>query len=1396
MQIARVSGCCRYAVSLWVAGSALAAAAAAARAAATPPSPPRLLLHLPFDGSPDAEFAANGQLKTSYLHAAYRPGVRAQGAEFGSERFPAGLLVRCKGMLDKARGSLEFWYMPLWNPADPTQQGIPRVLFTDEKPPGAMGHFWALLSRGVLLFGLQGQKAASVSAPIHRWRPETWHHVAVTWDGETGIRLFLDGEMAAEQALRWRLPPSELLYLGSDRFGGCRAGGLFDELRLYDRALTATEVELAFIHNLAAERAPAVLEPAPPALRPPHPARLTFQATFDNIVEAQTAAGNARPLVAEGVRFAPGLFGQALAAAGGLNLAYDFTKNLSRDEGAISFWACAMPDKRPWRAVLVSDELFGGDPQRDSPGALALWLERDAANLGIFTLWPLRSQLPLVRWDERDWHHFAACWRRGEQATFYINGIEAGRATESQAVWAADPAERLYVGSVAGNAPGCALIDDLRFYDGPLTRDEVQKQASQLVLPFVLELSRSLYMRGQAADLVARFYNTTSSEAKAKVLVRVLAPGGKAVHSVEAPLEVPARGWSRLRMPLTADALSAEGLYEVVTSCEGRVTCPRCQFLVVAPPAGGSAPRGPDAAPKFEYVTAVECAKQASPDLFCETGGSRVARSEAGAYREAGGYPDARFAYRFRVTRTDVPHVAVVTYPADRARSAEIIMTSRRYPASRDVATGYFVQRAASAAPRMVELPLYFWPRELENSIMFRTLVSGEPAACAKITVRQIVGGLPPAPIEAPSEGGRTLGVHWEDPSVPVQFGATGLRPPEVYESFRRLLEYLKFTGQNLLCYPVMWHRGLLYPAEAESFRLGIGAERHCAGWLEQVLHLCEQAGVQFVPEVIFDDAVALSSVFSAHTIDAVAGGTTSARMVSWDDTLTRGDAGDPPRYNPLHPAVRAALLDRMTEIAERYSASPALAGVSLVLGPEQSTWFGSIQCGYDDQTVADFAREAKFELPPECRTGPTRFSERARWLIANKYDLWISYRCRRLRQLYVDLASRVQSKRPDLKLYLTVGLPDGASPHPLMNLTALADRIASLDTLYREAGLDVSLYKDRPTNLVLRRVVYPTDDRYLVYRFAAGGPSPATALARDLAFSSESSAPYAGFGRLALAVAYRPFESTIGALQPLRAHWWPEHPARASAPTPSGREFLEPCAQGLANLDALSLTLGSTSLATAGHEETLREFARAYRALPAEPFATVAGMADPVCVRELQRADGRFFYLVNRASFPVDAYVALSGAEVRLRDLAAAADLTLPLVQKRALPAALPPDFVSEHALADDEGPLPKDPEATQEVTGALLQVRLEPFQLRSYRIETSGAAITYAAARAPAAERLRLAQRIASARDLIAHSNAPVEAVAAARLTLDLVERAWRKHELARVAALLDSYPLERLR
>ena len=188
--------------------------------------------------------------------------------------------------------------------------------------------------------------------------------------------------------------------------------------------------------------------------------------------------------------------------------------------------------------------------------------------------------------------------------------------------------------------------------------------------------------------------------------------------------------------------------------------------------------------------------------------------------------------------------------------------------------------------------------------------------------------------------------------------------------------------------------------------------------------------------------------------------------------------------------------------------------------------------------------------------------------------------------------------------------------------------------------------------------------------------------------------------------------------------------------------------------------------------------------------------MCDPVCAREFAGADGRTFYLVNRASVPVDAYVAFSAKDVKLRDFAAATDVALPYADKRELPAMLPKEFVSEHLLPDEEGPGLGDVKDRPVVTGALLHVRLEPHQLRSYRVLTPGAQLHYAACEVPEALRTRLAQRIESAKTLVANSHGAVDVQAAARATLDLVLRAWRKGEVTRVEHLLDSYPLARLR
>jgi hypothetical protein len=73
-----------------------------------------------------------------------------------------------------------------------------------------------------------------------------WHHVAATYDS-LAIRLFVDGKLAGEFDVHGNLPATNsALYIGTKRSGapaGDYFAGLLSDVRLYDRALTAGEVE-------------------------------------------------------------------------------------------------------------------------------------------------------------------------------------------------------------------------------------------------------------------------------------------------------------------------------------------------------------------------------------------------------------------------------------------------------------------------------------------------------------------------------------------------------------------------------------------------------------------------------------------------------------------------------------------------------------------------------------------------------------------------------------------------------------------------------------------------------------------------------------------------------------------------------------------------------------------------------------------------------------------------------------------------------------------------------------------------------------------------------------------------------------------------------------------------
>ena len=73
---------------------------------------------------------------------------------------------------------------------------------------------------------------------------DKWHHLAMTYNGKT-LRVYCDGKMCAEKAVgKPRVSVKGILMLGerADKRGGFLLPGLLDEVRIYNRALTAEEI--------------------------------------------------------------------------------------------------------------------------------------------------------------------------------------------------------------------------------------------------------------------------------------------------------------------------------------------------------------------------------------------------------------------------------------------------------------------------------------------------------------------------------------------------------------------------------------------------------------------------------------------------------------------------------------------------------------------------------------------------------------------------------------------------------------------------------------------------------------------------------------------------------------------------------------------------------------------------------------------------------------------------------------------------------------------------------------------------------------------------------------------------------------------------------------------------
>ena len=159
--------------------------------------------------------------------------------------------------LDPERFTLEFW---AYLPADfaTATQAVPWLVcknFHEE----ADGNYGLTISRlGVLQAKLNIGGGRDNRFTVEAREPlavEAWSHLAMTYDGDS-FRLFVNGKPAGEKQVgRQRKPGTRGLAFGrrQDNFGdGYHFRGEIDEIRLYDRALSAGQIRSRFTKPEAA----------------------------------------------------------------------------------------------------------------------------------------------------------------------------------------------------------------------------------------------------------------------------------------------------------------------------------------------------------------------------------------------------------------------------------------------------------------------------------------------------------------------------------------------------------------------------------------------------------------------------------------------------------------------------------------------------------------------------------------------------------------------------------------------------------------------------------------------------------------------------------------------------------------------------------------------------------------------------------------------------------------------------------------------------------------------------------------------------------------------------------------------------------------------------------------
>lgn len=685
--------------------------------------------------------------------------------------------------------------------------------------------------------------------------------------------------------------------------------------------------------------------------------------------------------------------------------------------------------------------------------------------------------------------------------------------------------------------------------------------------------------------------------------------------------------------------------YFILDGVDGRVLEGPWEFLVVDPTPVRRARGGPmpDLADGI-LVDTVDCAAEAAdgkgPHRLRDNDTSVVRRLGAMAWRETGpvmrfgAYGPKRqgmtetdwFAVTLKVAHPGRAHLLVAEVPTDAYRRNVIEPV--------DTVTGYYngalYETRATEQPGFVKMVVPFWPNGETMDVLVTPSgdyhgMAGTPTAIGRIALYEFPGGFAPMPEAAAGwRKGRTVYYSGEQGDLGPEKATTPLPWNDGYvvptahnedshfhydykayfQSWDRYAEYAAWNGDTRIIWPLhsydMAHvKTKSLPWGNEIFCNGIGFrdnDKYTRDTAKLILLACERHGIEFVGDIqLNSDPVRWGSTIA----DLMGIGTNEVERMF----LTDGRQYPAQNLNPAHPLARRFLVGFYREIAEAYGRYPAFKGIAIRNLPWATSvgaWFHHFTVGYDGYTTGEFARECGLSV-----AGATR-DERYRAITGDPKVLkaWFDWRAEKTVTLRREILAAIREYAPGAIL---VSKDAGATlPSCGAGLDALrlgpACGFGLAEGSCARTGIENNAFEPvRMARFDVREGVakLPAEQKYEFRNWYGEGVNTAGAILAP---------PYAteGFAR---ALAERPLD------QLTRGTYWCLPPG----------------------------------------DRSIRDFIRAWRAIPSGPATRVAPAASDACaVWTVNAKRGGAAYVVSLVANPIE--VAVPGA---VRDLVSGAALT-----------------------------------------------------------------------------------------------------------------------------------------